>query len=322
MLAEDISPAEIRQIQSEKPGMRPRDLSDSIGISEAEYLCAWLDQGNRYITCRPEDIFPKLPEVGQLMALTRNACAVHEMIGVYQSFSPYRTTAECRGPGIRAHLTSKNWVYGFSVEKQRDDKRLCSFQFFDQSGEAVQKIHTRPTSDLKVWDRITQKLSREADPDEIRSQLRAHRVSKPLRQMSVSGLETMFDGCKSKLEYRRVSNDACEHMLTAAATSGLPLVCKINSSGCLQTHEGPVTKIMTMGPWVNVMDGSFHMHLRTDHLLGTYVIHRTNGAEIRTSLEAYDATGTRAIYFSNQDDDTAGTEKIWQKIIAELPKPQ
>lgn len=98
MLAEDISPAEIRQKQSEKPGMRPRDLSDSLGISEAEYLCAWLDQGNRYITCRPEDIFPKLPEVGQLMALTRNACAVHEMIGVYQSFSPYRTTAECRGP--------------------------------------------------------------------------------------------------------------------------------------------------------------------------------------------------------------------------------
>lgn len=320
MLAEDISPAEIRQKQSEKPEMRSRDLAELLGISEAEYLCAWLGAGTRCISCQPEEVFPKLPAVGTLMALTRNACAVHETIGVFDRFSTYRTTAECHGDGIKTHLTSKNWVYGFSVEKLHDDRRLCSFQFFDGYGSAVHKIHTRPTSDLSVWDRIAEGLSLNADPDEIRSQLATHKASKPTRMMSVSNFEILSEGCKSNLEFRRVSNECIEQMLNAASASGLPLVCKVNSTGCLQMYEGPVTKIVTMGPWVNVMDDGFHMHLRKDHLLGTYVVSRTNGTEIRTSLEAYDPSGARVIYFANQDDGTAENENFWQKIITELSK--
>lgn len=330
MLAEDISPAEIRRKQSERSDMRPRDLADMLGISEAEYLCAWLDDGIRCISCKPEEIFPKLAEVGPLMALTRNASAVHETVGFFERFSTYRTTAECHGPGIRTHLTSKNWVYGFSVEKRqnekrqdamhRTEKRLCSFQFFDRNGIAVHKIHTRPNSDLSAWDRIAKAIGFDIDPDEIRSQLQVHRAPEPRRVMSTSGLEKMFEGCKSNLEFHRVSNEAIEQMLKAASANGLSLICKVNSTGCLQTYEGPVAKIVTMGPWVNIMDDQFHMHLRKDHLIGTYIASRANGAEVRTSLEAYDASGTRVIYFANQDDGTAENENLWQKIIDELPK--
>lgn len=326
MLAEDISPAEIRQKQSERSDMRSRDLADMLGISEAEYLCAWLGDGTRCITCRPEDVFPKLVEVGPLMALTRNASAVHETIGFFERFSTYRTTAECHGPGIRTHLTSQKWVHGFSVEKRqtekrRDEQRMCSFQFFDANGTAVHKIHTRPDSNFRAWDRIAEAISLDIDAEDVRSQLQANRGQEPGRVVSSSGLETMFEGCKSNLEFHRVSNEAIEHMLNAASAIGLPLICKVSSTGCLQTYEGPVAKIVTMGPWINIMDDQFHMHLRKDHLIGTYIASRANGAEVRTSLEAYDASGKRVIYFVNQDDGTAENESLWQKIIHELPKP-
>ncbi len=321
MLAEVMSPAAIRQAQSKNPRMRPRDLAVSLGISEAEYVAAWLGDGTRCISCRPEDVFPSLAEVGPVMALTRNACAVHEMIGIYETFSPYRSTAECHGPGIRAHLTSRKWTYGFAVVKQSDGKQQCSFQFFDEDGTAVQKIHTRPTTNMLAWNRIEQQLALKTDPDEIRARLRSRNQAKPTQVISTKNLETLFDGCESNVEYRRVSGAASEQMLNAVAAAGLPLVCKVSSSGCLQIYEGPVKKIVPMGPWINIMDDGFHMHLRLDQLLGTYVIRRTNGTQIRTSLEAWDTGGARAIYFSNQDDGSVETEQSWKAIIADLPRP-
>lgn len=66
MLAEVMSPAAIRQAQSENPRMRPRDLADSLGISEAEYVAAWLGEGTCSISCRPEDVFPSLVDIGPL----------------------------------------------------------------------------------------------------------------------------------------------------------------------------------------------------------------------------------------------------------------
>lgn len=321
MLAEVMSPAAIRQAQSENPRMRPRDLAESLGISEAEYVAAWLGEGTRCISCRPEDVFPSLVDIGPVMALTRNACAVHEMIGIYETFSPFHSTAECLGPGIRAHLTSKKWAYGFAVVKQRDGKQQCSFQFFDEDGTAVQKIHTRPTTNMLAWNRLEQQLALKVDPDEIRSRLQSRSQAKPLQVISTKDLETIFDGCESNVEYRRVSSTASEQMLNAVAAAGLPLVCKISSSGCLQIHEGPIKKIVPMGPWINIMDDGFHMHLRLDHLLATYVVRRTNGQHIKTSLEAYDPSGARAIYFSSPTGGTTDIENSWQTIIAELPRP-
>lgn len=321
MLAEAMSPAVIRQAQSRNPQMRPRDLADNLGISEAEYVSAWLGKGTRCISSRPEDVFPLLTEVGPVMALTRNACAVHEMIGIFETFSPYHSTAECHGPGIKTHLTSRNWAYGFAVTKQRDAETHCSFQFFDEDGTAVQKIHSRPTTDMPAWSRIEQQLALKTDPDDIMSRLQSRNLSNPAQKITIRDLETIFDGCEANVEYRRLSPAASEQMLNTVAATGLPLVCKVSSAGCLQTHEGVVRKIVPMGPWINIMDERFHMHLRIDQLLATYVVRRTNGQKIRTSLEAYDPSGARAIYFSSLSDGTTETENSWQSIIAELPRP-
>jgi hypothetical protein len=45
----------------------------------------------------------------------------------------------------------------------------------------------------------------------------------------------------------------------------MPVMIFVGNMGCIQIHGGPVEKIVPMGPWINVMDPRFNLHLRADH---------------------------------------------------------
>ena len=51
-------------------------------------------------------------------------------------------------------------------------------------------------------------------------------------------------------------------MFNHAAAGGLPIMCFVGNRGCIQIHSGPITNIKPMGPWINVLDETFHLHLQ------------------------------------------------------------
>jgi 2-keto-4-pentenoate hydratase/2-oxohepta-3-ene-1,7-dioic acid hydratase in catechol pathway len=44
-----------------------------------------------------------------------------------------------------------------------------------------------------------------------------------------------------------------------------------------------------MGPWINILDETFHMHLRTDHIRELWAVRKPTSDGHVTSLEAYEA---------------------------------
>ena len=46
----------------------------------------------------------------------------------------------------------------------------------------------------------------------------------------------------------------------------------VSSRGCIQIHTGEVRKLLPMGPWFNVMDPNFNLHLREDHVASAWVV--------------------------------------------------
>lgn len=40
----------------------------------------------------------------------------------------------------------------------------------------------------------------------------------------------------------------------------------VGNPGCIQIHTGPVHNIKAMGPWLNVLDLDFNLHLREDEV--------------------------------------------------------
>lgn len=80
-------------------------------------------------------------------------------------------------------------------------------------------------------------------------------------------------------------------MMERAVDGHIPIMCFVGSRGCIQIHSGPTEHVRPLGPWLNVMDPSFHLHLRLDQLTEVWAVRKPNSDGHVTSLEAYDAAG-------------------------------
>ena len=45
----------------------------------------------------------------------------------------------------------------------------------------------------------------------------------------------------------------------------------VGNRGCIQIHSGTVTKLVEAGPWFNVFDSQFNLHLREDKIAEIWV---------------------------------------------------
>ena len=86
----------------------------------------------------------------------------------------------------------------------------------------------------------------------------------------------------------------------------------------IQIHTGPVHKVAVMGPWLNVLDPSFNLHLREDHIASAWVVRKPTSDGLVTSLELFDAQGdTIAMLFGERKPGR--TELCaWRAIIDSL----
>ena len=111
-------------------------------------------------------------------------------------------------------------------------------------------------------------------------------------------------------------------MLTRAAADALPVMVFVGNPGCLQIHSGPVHRVEAVGPWLNVLDPRFNLHLRNDLVAGAWVVRKPSvNGEIH-SLELYDAAGEIACQIFGLRH-AGGTERPdWRALVtglAEIP---
>ncbi|PVB59609.1 ChuX/HutX family heme-like substrate-binding protein [Labrenzia sp. 011] len=337
--------ATIREARAENPKTRERDLAASLGVSEAELVASLVGHGTRRIEPRFDVLFPALQEVGNVMALTRNESAVHEKIGPFEKFLPGNRAALVLGEQIDLRMFPGNWVHGFAVEKRDGEDVRRSLQFFDAHGDAVQKIHARPETDLGAWDRLVDKLSLEDQrPDMLPDVTPAEPFS---RKTPADGVETalrdrwqsmkdphQFHGLLRDLDLDRVSafelagetwawpldQGSVPALLRLAASEGIPIMCFVGNRGCIQIHTGAVKTVMDRGPWINVMDPTFHLHLRTDHIHEVWAVRKPADIGHVTSIEAYGRDGQQIIQFFGMRGEGNAERADWRGLAENLPR--
>ncbi|MTI45534.1 putative hemin transport protein [Roseibium hamelinense] len=344
-LEHTISPAHIRRLRAENPKMRERDLARTLGISEAEVLASFCGHGVRRIKPDFDVLFPGLQQAGEVMALTRNESAVHEKIGLFEKFIPGKHAALMLGENIDTRMFPSKWAHGFAVEKRDGDTVRHSLQFFDAHGVAVQKIHTRPATDLNRWsalvDDLTVKDQSEcipggvtapppgpARPDalELQNELRErwegmtdpHQFHGLLRDLGLDRLSAFSMAGENwawKLDAGSVTA-----MLNHAASEDLPIMCFVGNRGCIQIHSGPIASLFERGPWFNIMDPTFHLHLRTDHICDVWAVRKPADTGHVTSLEAYDREGNQVIQFFGVRSEGNAERSDWRALVEKLPR--
>ena len=326
------------------PKVRIRDAAERLGVSEAELVATSCGDGTVRLGGDWSRFLERLEELGPVMALTRNEHAVHEKEGVFRDVHFHGRMGLVLDEGIDLRLFMDHWHHGFAVETEGRRGPLRSFQFFDRHGTAVHKVYLTEESDRAAWQLLTDEY---ADVDQSPRQCVCPAVpSLPEGDdgaIDVAGLEAAWRALEDTHDFHRllgrfqvrrvqalrlvddslasrVDPSSLARVLRRAAREGLHIMVFVGSPGVIQIHSGPIANVKSTGPWINVLDDGFNLHVREDRVDTAWVVNKpTRDGEV-ASLEVYDDGGeTIALLFARRKQ---GREAVdgWNAALAGLER--
>jgi putative hemin transport protein len=117
---------------------------------------------------------------------------------------------------------------------------------------------------------------------------------------------------------RQLENTAVETCFNAISASRQNVTLFVGNRANIQIHWGPLETIKVMGPWLNVLDPMFNLHLRADHISETYVVVKPTKRGPAISIECFDAEGGLIFQCFGQRTDQDDLSQ-WAEILDALP---
>jgi putative hemin transport protein len=312
----------LRDLRAGQPGLRARDAAQALDVSEAELVSSGVEETASRLTTAWRDMLAAMPTLGRVMCLTRNEHCVHERHGRFEQVSANGPHGLVLGPDIDLRIFFGQWHSGFAVAEDTRSGPRRSLQFFDAHGTAVHKIYATAETDMTAFDAWIARFRAPTQSAELAVTVRPERSpDRPDSEIDRDSLRAAWRGMRDTHEFfgilrkhkagrvqaLRLAGDelaqelapgSVRAMLTAAAESETPIMVFVGSPGCIQIHTGPVQKLVPTGPWFNVLDPTFNLHLREDRVARTFIVRKPTDDGPVTSIEAFDNTGnTIALFF-------------------------
>ena len=333
-------------LRSER-NLRHRDAAQALGVSEGEAIAAAVGRAAPLRAVRLRGpwaaMFEQLPSLGRVMALTRNEAAVHEKTGAYESMSHEGPVGLALGADIDLRIFYMRWKHGFAVTEDTARGVQRSLQIYDAAGTAIHKVFLKDGADLGAWAAFTEA---HADADQTPGgsfeAVAAPAVPAADDSIDIEGFRAAWLAMADTHEFfsllrrfgvartqalrlapvgmvQTLPNSTVRALLQGAAAAGTSIMCFVGNPGMIQIHTGPVKKVEVMGPWVNVLDPGFSLHLREDLVAQTWLVRKPTSDGIVTSVELFDAQGeTIAMFFGERKPGKPEIEP-WRELLATLP---
>lgn len=318
------------------PKTRIRDAARELNTTEAELLATGIGENVTLLTGDFRELIKEAGSLGHVMALTRNDHVVHERKGVYEKISFNNHVGLVLGADIDLRLFLGDWKYGFAVHE--NDR--FSLQFFNSFGEAAHKIYLTDKSNKDAYNAIVEKYSaedqeqpliiKEKEPKDTEPEADAD-IDKAAFQAEWLALKDTHDFFtllrKYKLSRRQALRNAPEGyayqikpesmkaVFDAASETQIPIMVFVSNPNCIQIHTGPVNKIFVMGPWLNIMDPEFNLHLREDAIDEAWVVRKPTEDGIVTGIELIDKDGTMFNQFFGKRKPGIPELAAWPELI-------
>lgn len=329
-------------LKAEAPGIRPRDAAQRLNVSEAELVATRCGRDACRLVGPFELLLRELPAMGSVMALTRNEAAVHEKVGEIDDVVVERGMGLVANEDLDLRIFFDRWHLAFAlVEETRRGVRR-SLQFFDADGTAVHKIHVRAADRAGAFNDLVKKythpnqdafqqvqIGTAALPDRpdggVDLQELEHRWSAlrgvddfgtMLADLEVGRLQALR--MIGKRYAHRVGSQGFRHALEAAALADLPVTVVVPNPGAVQTHIGLVRNLKTFGPWFNVLDRSFSLHLREDLIASAWVVRKPSRNGILTSLEIFDEKDRQIAWMCDARAQGSPESGNWRDLLRSL----
>ena len=268
------------------------------------------------------------------MALTRNDSCVHERHGQYLDIQADGPVGLVLGPDIDLRVFFSHWREVFAVEE--NGRR--SLQFFDKEGQAVHKVYCTPQTDLARYHELVRANARDTvwpqseaivqtvqpdepnDPEGFRQAwltlTDTHDFFPMLTKFQVSRLGALEHAGRDLAQ--PVSRVALQTVLESASASELPIMCFVSNRGMIQIYTGRVKNIVIRGPWLNVLDPAFNLHLNMDDVNGVWVVNKPTADGWVTSLEAFNKYGELIVQFFGARKPSIPELPQWRMLMKSL----
>ncbi|MGH8569353.1 MAG: hemin-degrading factor, partial [Gammaproteobacteria bacterium] len=213
------------------------------------------------------------------------------------------------GPEIDLRLFLQRWRHAFAVTETGHHGSRQSLQFFDRYGTAVHKVYLTADGDPAAYERLVARNRSADQTPRIAVEPKAKAspaapVDRSLLRAAWSALRDTheFYGMLKRLSITRlqalcaVGPDlatpvACSgfwRLLQTVRDADLPIMVFVTSPGVVQIHTGQVGNLRVTGPWCNVLDARFNLHVRETAIADAFVVRKPSTDGIVTSLEIFD----------------------------------
>lgn len=335
--------------------VRHRDLAAELGVSEGELIAAHaglFDAAESPLKATRlqavwSEIIGAVEALGDVTALTRNASCVHEKVGTYANASGSATMGLVLGGAIDLRVFYSLWAHGFAVQEHTAKGPQRSLQFYDAQGTAVHKIFLRESADdadsVLAYDALVARFML-AGPEATRADgLRrepplAPQPEKPDAEVDLAALRADWASLRDTHEFfgllkrhgvsrtqalrlaapefaQAVEPNVAHEILQRASQAGAPIMVFVGNPGMIQIHSGPVKRVEVMGPWLNVLDPDFNLHLREDHIASAWRVRKPTSDGLVSSLELFDAAGSTIAMFFGERKPGQAERCDWRQLL-------
>lgn len=329
-------------LRQERPNLRARDAANALGVSEAELVASRCGGAVHRLKGPWSELIKRLPELGPVMALTRNDHVVHEKTGCFDRISFFGSMGLVLNRDIDLRLFLDRWHFGFAVAETVASGCRHSLQFFDGDGTAVHKVYLTADSDRLAFDRLVSDF-RHADqtPAQAVDRPKPAIVDRDDSAIDTVQLRKRWEALKDVHDFHAMLKDlgvgrvqalrlvgrdyACpvgrqsfRRLVEAAGQQRVPIMVFAGNAGVVQIHTGSVHRLKQMGPWFNVLDPGFSLHLRMDAIASAWVVRKPTADGLVSSLEIYDAQNRQIAWLFGERHAGQPERADWRELLAAL----
>ncbi|PID41644.1 MAG: hemin-degrading factor [Proteobacteria bacterium] len=337
------------ELKTSTPNLRIRNAAEALGVSEYELLLTGLDASITHLDERHGELLQALEAAGTVMALTRNDQAVHEKHGIYTNFKVTGKGAMgiCLG-AIDLRVFFNRWCHAVSVSDSSGKQTRNSIQFFDSEGNALHKIYQTEETDQAAWDNLIQSFtatdqepdfeSQPVEPEAVDEEENRELPSREAVRAEWQALKDVhhFGAMLKRLgtdryqalelvgeDYaKQLATDTAEQVLQMAQQRSLPIMVFVGNRGLVQIHTGPIQRLLRTGPWFNVLDPDFNLHLNTEGIAAVWAVRRPTSDGMVTSIEIYNSDKVLVTTLFGERKPGQAESGQWQKLVQDVESGQ
>ena len=327
------------------PSVRIRDAAAAIGATEAELVALGIGRTTTRLRTPLREIIAEAPKLGRVMSLTRNDNVVHERKGRFEDVRVQPPHGLVLGPDIDLRIFFSRWHAGFALAEPTEQGERLSLQFFDRDGTAVFKIYATDGTDRAAWAALVEKM-RAADQYESLAitPYPADEADRPDGEIALDALRADWRGLRDTHDFfpmlkkhkvgrvqalrlvgeefvRPLSGASARAILESVAAAATPIMIFVGSPGCIQIHSGPVKRLVSTGPWFNVLDPDFNLHLRETAVASVFHVRKPTEDGDVNSIELFDGQNRQMALMFGARKPGRPELPAWREAIAGLTRP-